>query len=75
MALVFIFRPDPALPSGPWNRDNQALLNLSVGCLMFKNEEKPPMLLHVKKHKDHQRIEIVTPEIGDWSRCNIMRYF
>ena len=74
---MFMFRPDPALPSGPWNRDNQALLKLPDGCLRFKVEEKPLMRVHVKKedHKDHQRIEIVTPEIGDWSHCNIMRYF
>ena len=74
---MFMFRPDPALPNDPWNRDNQALLNLPVGWLRFKVEEKPPLLVHVQKedHKDHQRIEIVTPDIGDWSHCNIMRYF
>ena len=74
---MFRFRPDPALPIGPWNRDNQALLKLPDGCLRFKVEEKPPLLVHVQKedHKDHQRIQIVTPEIGDWSHCNIPRYF
>ena len=64
VALVFMFRPDPALSIGPCNRDNQALLNLPVSCLRFKVEEKPPMLVHVQK-EDHQRIEIVTPDIGD----------